>query len=342
MLKRFESSPYAFAQTCQRMASSHDAFLELLDSGKVATGGALADWMATDSDDVDSYLDEYAGLVDDADEYNIDRLRRHVSRDRDLLRSFARTARTVTRSTDPTLAELVDQLAAIAEEAKETGIGAGGHPEPPQGAGLQLLRGHGRLDRRVPPREDRNRPPTCGLPGTYRVPVGLDRSSGQENGGVGVRSQDRRRTRGLRHEDLYDLVVTTDVLAEGVNLQQAGHIINYDLPWNPMRLVQRHGRIDRIGSFHSQIVIRCVFPDARLDDLLNLEERLHRKIKQASAAVGVGEILPEQSRRKTSTSPRPEKRSNGSAAKTQPCSNGAEPAAVPSPERNTAKNSAKQ
>ena len=98
-------------------------------------------------------------------------------------------------------------------------------------------------------------------------------------------------------EDLYDLVVTTDVLAEGVNLQQAGHIINYDLPWNPMRLVQRHGRIDRIGSFHSQIVVRCVFPDARLDDLLNLEERLHRKIKQASAAVGVGEILPEQSRR---------------------------------------------
>ena len=64
-----------------------------------------------------------------------------------------------------------------------------------------------------------------------------------------------------------------------------------------MRLVQRNGRIDRIGSFHSEIVIRCLFPDARLEDLLNLEERLHHKIKQASAAVGVGEILPEQSRR---------------------------------------------
>ena len=51
-----------------------------------------------------------------------------------------------------------------------------------------------------------------------------------------------------RHDDdLYDILVTTDVLAEGVNLQQARHIINYDLPWNPMRLVQRHGRIDRIG-----------------------------------------------------------------------------------------------
>ena len=97
--------------------------------------------------------------------------------------------------------------------------------------------------------------------------------------------------------DRFDVVVTTDVLAEGVNLQQACQIINYDLLWNPMRLVQRHGRIDRIGSLHSRIVIRCVFPDARLDDLLNLEERFHHKIKQASAAVGVGEILSEQSRR---------------------------------------------
>jgi Helicase conserved C-terminal domain len=93
-------------------------------------------------------------------------------------------------------------------------------------------------------------------------------------------------------DDLYDIVVTTDVLAEGVNLQQARHIINYDLPWNPMRLVQRHGRIDRIGSRHAEVFLRCFFPDRRLDDLLGLEERLERKLKQAAAAVGVSEVLP--------------------------------------------------
>jgi len=91
---------------------------------------------------------------------------------------------------------------------------------------------------------------------------------------------------------LYDLVVTTDVLAEGVNLQQARNIVNYDLPWNPMRLVQRHGRIDRIGSSHSEIFLRCFFPDQDLDALLGLEERLQRKLRQAAAAVGVGEVLP--------------------------------------------------
>jgi hypothetical protein len=93
-------------------------------------------------------------------------------------------------------------------------------------------------------------------------------------------------------EDRYDLVVSTDVLSEGVNLQQARNIVNYDLPWNPMRLVQRHGRIDRIGSPHREVFLRCVFPDRRLDDLLGLEERLHRKLAQAARTIGVGEVLP--------------------------------------------------
>jgi superfamily II DNA/RNA helicase len=57
-------------------------------------------------------------------------------------------------------------------------------------------------------------------------------------------------------EDRFDVLVTTDVLAEGVNLQQARNIINIDLPWNPMRLVQRHGRVDRIGSPHKDVYLR--------------------------------------------------------------------------------------
>ena len=94
-------------------------------------------------------------------------------------------------------------------------------------------------------------------------------------------------------EDRIDLLMTTDVLAEGVNLQQARHIINYDLPWNPMRLVQRHGRIDRIGSKHSKVFLRCFFPDRQLDEMLKLEERLKRKLAQAAASIGVeSEALP--------------------------------------------------
>jgi hypothetical protein len=59
-----------------------------------------------------------------------------------------------------------------------------------------------------------------------------------------------------------------------------------------MRLVQRHGRIDRIGSEHAEVFIRCYFPDQHFEALLGLEERLKRKLKQAAAAVGVGQVLP--------------------------------------------------
>jgi len=90
-------------------------------------------------------------------------------------------------------------------------------------------------------------------------------------------------------EDRFDLVLCTDVLAEGMNLQQCRNLVNYDLPWNPMRLVQRHGRVDRIGSPHPAVFLRTFFPDAQLDALLNLERRVRRKLAQAAASVGVEE-----------------------------------------------------
>src|SRR5262249_17965684 len=92
-------------------------------------------------------------------------------------------------------------------------------------------------------------------------------------------------------EDRYDILVTSDVLAEGMNLQQAARIINYDLPWNPMRLVQRHGRIDRIGSPHKDVHITCIFPDKQLDRMLALEDRIRRKLAQAAASVGLDQVV---------------------------------------------------
>lgn len=88
-------------------------------------------------------------------------------------------------------------------------------------------------------------------------------------------------------DDLYDILVTTDVLAEGMNLQQAARIVNVDLPWNPMRLVQRHGRIDRIGSPHKDVYITCVFPDKHLEKLLDIEDRIRRKLAQPAASIGL-------------------------------------------------------
>lgn len=75
-----------------------------------------------------------------------------------------------------------------------------------------------------------------------------------------------------------DILISTDVLSEGQNLQDCGVIVNYDLTWNPIRLVQRNGRIDRLGSVHSEIRIYNMFPEEELEQLLHLVERLTTRI----------------------------------------------------------------
>ena len=79
------------------------------------------------------------------------------------------------------------------------------------------------------------------------------------------------------------VMISTDVLSEGQNLQDCGILVNYDLHWNPTRMVQRAGRIDRIGSAFDQISIQNLFPDAGLERLLGLVESLSQKIAQIDA-----------------------------------------------------------
>ena len=75
-----------------------------------------------------------------------------------------------------------------------------------------------------------------------------------------------------------DILVSTDVLSEGQNLQDCGFLVNYDLHWNPTRMVQRAGRIDRIGSRHPLLWVYNMFPEEGLEKLLRLVETLSRKI----------------------------------------------------------------
>lgn len=75
------------------------------------------------------------------------------------------------------------------------------------------------------------------------------------------------------------ILVTTDALSEGVNLHRASVIINYDLPWNPTRVMQRVGRINRVGSVNDTLYIYNFFPSANTREHLSLEETIKVKIK---------------------------------------------------------------
>ena len=90
-----------------------------------------------------------------------------------------------------------------------------------------------------------------------------------------------------------DLLITTDLLSEGVNLQEASVIVHLDLPWNPARLDQRVGRARRLGSRHGVVTVYSIAPPASAERMLRIESRLREKLAAAQRTVGVaGRILP--------------------------------------------------
>jgi hypothetical protein len=90
-----------------------------------------------------------------------------------------------------------------------------------------------------------------------------------------------------------DVLLTTDVLSEGVSLHDASVVVHLDLPWNPARLAQRVGRVRRIGSPETSVIVYAMAPPAPAERMLELEGRLRRKLRVAALTVGVsGEVLP--------------------------------------------------
>ena len=76
-----------------------------------------------------------------------------------------------------------------------------------------------------------------------------------------------------------DILIATDCISEGQNLQDCDYLINYDIHWNPVRIIQRFGRIDRIGSRNKQIQLVNFWPDLDLDEYINLKARVETRMK---------------------------------------------------------------
>jgi hypothetical protein len=84
----------------------------------------------------------------------------------------------------------------------------------------------------------------------------------------------------------YDILISTEVLAEGVNLHRANVIVNYDTPWNSTRLMQRVGRVNRIGSVAPKIYIYNFYPTAKVDDDIELKKKAIMKLQAFHTALG--------------------------------------------------------
>lgn len=313
LLKRLESSPQALHSSLEKMVASHETFLEALRRGFVLRGEALSEWVSSDSDDLDEFVAEFDDdeQIESVDGYHLSELKADIESDIALLYRLRDLAEVVVRNNEPKVRKIVEELTDIAAQARRVdprGISSADRRKvivfsaftdtiiPVHEAVIKAI-DTAPLDSPLADYKGRIAPP---IMGSYAKTHERGRTGGVDQGGraatiAGFAPQ----TAGPRNaageataKDEFDILFTTDVLAEGVNLQQACQMINYDLPWNPMRIVQRHGRIDRIGSKHDYVHLGLFFPAERLDELLALEERLERKLALADAAVGAGEVLP--------------------------------------------------
>ena len=87
------------------------------------------------------------------------------------------------------------------------------------------------------------------------------------------------------------VLVSTDVLSEGQNLQDAHIVVNYDLPWAIIRLIQRAGRVDRIGQKSDKIFCYSFLPEDGIEDIINLRNRLQHRIRQNAETIGADEVF---------------------------------------------------
>jgi superfamily II DNA or RNA helicase len=126
---------------------------------------------------------------------------------------------------------------------------------------------------------------------TKRLSIaGIDRVLTIDAGNRSARREDIRANfdanySGKRRDD-YDLIIATEVLAEGVNLHRANIIVNYDTPWNSTRLMQRIGRVNRIGSLAPRVFIYNFYPTSRVDDDIELRKKAVMKLQAFHSALG--------------------------------------------------------
>lgn len=269
LLKRFESCWWACLQTVERMLVAHDAFLAAWEQGQVLSREELR---AAAAEDVDQ-----AGLAGWIEEGIESEGRRGagefdpefglaVAADRERLASIQRELTALGDGEDPKLELLIRLL----EESDAEKVAV----FTTFGATVRYL--DDRLPERVGGRE-------------RVVVVGGETTPDERTAALSRFTPDTVVWPGYEPAaGEVDLLVSTDVLSEGQNLQQAQAVVSYDMPWNPQRVVQRNGRVIRLRSPHEEVFLTTMLPTpGDLERLLGLEARIQGKIKAASGVYGM-------------------------------------------------------
>lgn len=113
------------------------------------------------------------------------------------------------------------------------------------------------------------------------------------------RSKLREKMPNMPQEGEIDILIATDCISEGQNLQDCDYVINYDIHWNPVRIIQRFGRIDRLGSINKQIQLVNFWPTEDLNKYINLKDRVESRMAMVDLTASGGDNLLDPDQLKT-------------------------------------------
>ena len=263
LIKRLESSFEAFRRSIRRFIESYEKFIAMFDRGTVYISKDVDVYELLASDNLtalDALVDEEKARKYAAEDFRPD-FRDDLIHDLHLLRDVETLWKTVDE--DPKLDALIEALSSdpaltdkkliLFTESKETGdylFQAINRLFPQRVMFFSSVGG------------------VSGYPPVTHNP-GLAREKIQAAFDPKHKTPDER----LR------ILITTDILSEGINLHRGNVLINYDLPWNPTRLLQRAGRVNRLGTEHPDIFIYNFFPTTQSDAHLGLEANITNKIQ---------------------------------------------------------------
>ena len=260
LVKRLESSFYAFKKTLSRFIESYERFIEMYDSGTVYVGKYknLYDMLDSGDDEKLLYLIEQGDLWKFQSEEFSSAFIRDLRVDLAQLKTWQSLWNRI--KIDPKLVEFKNELTTnpvmkgkkviVFTESTETA-------EYLYDALYDLYNG--------------------------RIVYYSGKSSASAK--VEIEDSFNPKNKG-KNNDKYDLLITTDVLAEGINLHRANVLVNYDLPWNPTRIMQRVGRINRVGTEFERIYVYNFFPTAQSKRQMPLEERILEKLQAFHDTLG--------------------------------------------------------
>jgi hypothetical protein len=290
LLKRMESSVVSFALTLKRQLGGVDALLARIDAHEDSVEELDIDDIEIDDPTYESLLvgRKVKVLLQDVDRV---RWRQDLQEDRNRLATLLSAAEQITAERDAKLAELrkliskkntqpinagnkkVIVFTAFADTAMYLYEELSGWAKKELGLHSALVVGAGSNK--------------CNLPKLRTDLASLL---------TAFSPRSKERPAEYASEGEIDLLIATDCISEGQNLQDCDYLINYDIHWNPVRIIQRFGRIDRIGSPNDSIQLVNFWPNMELEEYINLEQRVSGKMVLLDiSATGEENLIEQQS-----------------------------------------------